>query len=335
MFHLVEVKSEQQKQRFCALGGIPAQELDMLPQRKADALLLLETPAGRSVARCGLWWRGTSVHEGVPTGAVGYYFTENVAAAVQILRFAYQRLAAEDCGLAVGPMDGNTWRRYRLVTERGNVPPFFLEPSNPDDWPEHFIAAGFTPLAHYHSALVTDISRKDPLAEPAYRRFQSEGGTLRALRRNRLDEELRSIHALSCECFRDSPFFTPLGPDEFDKLYAPLRNCWRPELILLAECDGKLVGLVFAIPDLLQAERGENVDTIVIKSLAVHPSAAGNGLGTVLADQCHRAAERLGYRRAIHAMMHDGNYSTRISRRTASVIRRYALFGKRLDQGAE
>lgn len=334
MFHLIEVNTEQQKQRFCALGGIPAQELDMFPQRLADALLLLETPAGDSVARCGLWWRGTSVHKGLPTGAVGYYFAENAAAAVQLLRVACQRLAAEGCGLAVGPMDGSTWRRYRLVTEQGNIPPFFLEPTNPADWPEHFIAAAFTPLAHYRSALVTDLSRKDPLAEPAFRRFQSERGTLRALRRNRFDEELRSIHALSGECFRDSPFFTPLGPDEFQKLYGSLRDRLRPELILLAERDGKLVGLVFAMPDLLQAERGENVDTIVIKSLAVHPEAAGTGLGTLLADQCHRAAERLNYRRAIHAMMRDGNYSTRISRRTATVIRRYTLFGKRIGRGA-
>ena len=38
-------------------------------------------------------------------------------------------------GRAVGPLDGSTWRRYRLVTERGVEPPFFMEPDNPDDWP--------------------------------------------------------------------------------------------------------------------------------------------------------------------------------------------------------
>ena len=57
------------------------------------------------------------------------------------------RLAAERCTIAIGPVDGNTWQRYRLITEPGTEPPFFLEPDNPDAWPGQFTAAGFTPLA--------------------------------------------------------------------------------------------------------------------------------------------------------------------------------------------
>ena len=43
--------------------------------------------------------------------------------------------------MAVGPMDGSTWRRYRFITERGAEPAFFLETYNPDVWPLNFTGA--------------------------------------------------------------------------------------------------------------------------------------------------------------------------------------------------
>jgi hypothetical protein len=46
----------------------------------------------------------------------------------------------------------------------------------------------------------------------------------------------------------------------------------------------------------------------------------------------HEAAHRLGYRRAIHALMHAANPSRRISGHTARTIRRYTLFARPLGR---
>ena len=51
----------------------------------------------------------------------------------------------------------------------------------------------------------------------------------------------------------------------------------RPDLILMAERAGDLVGFMFAVPDLLQARRGESVDTIILKTMAVDPSCRAIG----------------------------------------------------------
>lgn len=340
MYRTVQVDTEQQWERFRSLGAIAAEEVDALPRRRADAFWLLESSGGCPVARCGVWWNGTAVHEGLPTGVIGHYYAEDLAAGAQMLHFACSRLKGQGCRLAVGPMDGSTWRRYRLVTERLVVarddhPPFFLEPDNPDSWSEHFLTAGFSPVARFHSSLVTDLSLRHPLAQSAQSSFESEGGVLRSLRMDHFDDELQSIYSLSSECFRHNPFFTPLSWEEFQTLYGGLREGVRPELVLLAERAGKLIGLVFAMPDLVQLARNGSIDTVVIKSLAVSPDSAGAGLGSVLVDRCHRVAQQSGFRRVIHATMHDGNYSARISQRTASVFRRYALYGKRLQGEAE
>jgi GNAT superfamily N-acetyltransferase len=104
----------------------------------------------------------------------------------------------------------------------------------------------------------------------------------------------------------------------------------RPEIVLFAEQHGQPIGFIFAIPDMLQAKRGQSIDTVIIKTMAVHPAHAGLGLGSLLMARCEHAAHELGYRRAIHALFHEKNRSGKISSHTGKVIRRYTLFAKPL-----
>ena len=106
-----------------------------------------------------------------------------------------------------------------------------------------------------------------------------------------------------------------------------------PELVLLAERDGQLVGFIFGIPDLMESARGEPLRTVIIKSMAVHPACGGSGLGGLLMDDCQRAARKLGFERAIHALMRETNLSRRISSRYGRTIRRYTLYQKTLPAG--
>jgi hypothetical protein len=54
------------------------------------------------------------------------------------------------------------------------------------------------------------------------------------------------------------------------------------------------------------------------------------GLGGALMDLVQRSARDLGFRRAIHALIHETNVSRTISGRFARTFRRYALFSKQL-----
>jgi len=100
--------------------------------------------------------------------------------------------------------------------------------------------------------------------------------------------------------------------------------------VLLAEKEGELVGYILGIPDLLQAKRGERVNTVILKTMAVHPDHAGAGIGGLLMALCHRAAHAAGFRRGIHALYHEANRSGRISGHTAGVFRRYVLYSREL-----
>jgi hypothetical protein len=295
----------------------------------------LMSDGGAVTARYSLWWQRVPDLPGERLGLIGHYAAADERAGAAALARACQQLAGRGCTLAVGPMDGSTWHRYRLLTERGAEPPFFLEPDNPDGWPEHFTSSGFDVLAGYFSSLNPDLSRRDPRVPAAQARLAGAGVAIRALDLDHFDAELQRIFAVAQVSFRPNFLYTPLTAESFLDLYRPLRMYVHPELVLIAEQEGRPVGFLFATPDWLQAQRGQQIDSVVVKTVAVLPERAFAGLGAILGDICHQRALELGYRRAIHALMHENNVSLNISRRTGTVIRRYALYSRRLAPQSE
>jgi GNAT superfamily N-acetyltransferase len=330
MYQPIKALGRDEEERFCTLSGLSTLNPGILARQHPDASWMLADAAGHAVARCSLWWNGTPAHADHRLGLIGHYAVAEQEAADPLLQLACEQLVAHGCTLAVGPMDGNTWQRYRLLTERGTEPIFFLEPDNPDHWPGHFRQQGFTALAQYYSAVNTDLDRPQPRIAEIAKRVAGQGITLRSLHADRFEEELRAIHALSLASFRDNFLYTPIGQEEFVAQYRGIQPHVQPQLVLLAEQRRRLVGFLFAIPDLLQAQHGEPINTAIIKTMAVHPDCGGAGLGSLLMARCHEMAYKLGYTRAIHALMHEDNRSGKISRRTAQPIRRYTLFARPL-----
>jgi GNAT superfamily N-acetyltransferase len=226
-------------------------------------------------------------------------------------------------------MDGSTWRRYRLLTERGDAPPFFLEPDNPDDWPLHFEALGFHALAHYYSSINDNNARcKDHSA--LARRLERAGYSLRSLTSQDMEAELGRLWQLSSAEFGDNFLYVPIAEAEFLDLYTPLLDQLRPELVVIMEWRGKPVAFCLALPDLLQAKRGQPVDTVIFKSIAVLQAHHGKGLAAVMLAQINRTARALGMHRSIHALMHEDNASRLLDRPLMRDFRRYTLYARPL-----
>ena len=292
--------------------------------------LALQDAAGRLIARCSLWRARDA--RGAPTtaGLIGHYAAFDADAGGELLEHALDRHRADGRERVIGPMDGSTWHRYRLLTERGTEPTFFMEPDNPDDWPTHFTDAGFAPLATYFSALNTDLSRHDPRSDSRRVELERDGINLRTIDVGRFDTELAAIHEVSLAAFAENLLYSPIGLDAFRASYTPIRPNLVPELVLLAERRQQLVGFIFGVPDLMEPGRGEPLRTMIIKSIAVHPECGGRGLGWLLWDYCQRAGEKLGFERVIHALMHETNRSLSISAHTGTPIRRYTLYERAL-----
>lgn len=311
---------------FTPSPQLPAFEAALVVRHRTDEHLVAVVN-GEVVARTSLWWKETPALDGARVGAIGHYSDASAEAAKVLLDAVCERLRSEGCGLAVGPMDGNTWRRYRFITERGAEAAFLMEPDNADDAPSRWVAAGFASLAEYFSALNDDLEYEDAQVTRAGERLMRGGVAVRALDAARFDEELRRIYEVSVAAFPENFLYTPLPEAEFVVQYAAVRERVRPELVLLAEHEGRAVGYVFAVPDWL---RGSGTDTVIVKTVAVLPGRAFAGLGTWLVALAQIAARKLGYRRAIHALMHESNNSRNLSARYAKPFRRYTLYSRSL-----
>jgi GNAT superfamily N-acetyltransferase len=326
---LIKIQGPDDLKNVEGLSALPAFPPELLVQQRPDAHWLL-VEEGHAAGRCSLWWRNTPPHEGHRLGLIGHYAANGSAVGAALLRQACEQLAAHGCTLAVGPMDGSIWHHYRFITERGPEPAFFTEPDNDDEWPRHFAQNGFAALATYHSSVANDLSHLDPHTHRAEAVLLRKGVRVRPVNLDQFEEELRRIYHITMISFRKHFLFQPIDEAGFLDLYRPMRPFLRAEMTLLAERDGQTIGFAFALPDVLQARRGKSVDTVVINTVAVLPDHASAGLGGLLLERVQAIARDLGYRRAIHALMHDSNISCNLSRRYAAPMRVYTLFAKGL-----
>jgi GNAT superfamily N-acetyltransferase len=328
--------SPQQRSVLAQAPGLPPFDAMQIAGHAAD-LHLCALGAGDEVsAYCSLWWKETPPLTAHRVGAIGHYAAVDDDAALGLLAEAQRLLRENGSTIAVGPMDGNTWRRYRFVIVPGPVEaaetPFLLEPTNPPEWPRQFEQTGFTRLAEYYSALSTDLGRYDERIAPIAARLQDAGVQVRSSRNTDLREQLRRIYAVSRISFKRNFLYTELPESAFIAQYLPLLERIQPELVLLAESGGDLVGYLFAIPDLAQAARGQAIDTFIIKTVAILPEPRLRGLGGLLVARAHEAGNRLGYTRAIHALMHEDNVSRNISGHYATTMRKYVLYSRELER---
>lgn len=256
--------------------------------------------------------------EGLRTAAIGQFACDDAVAGAALLRTAMEQVRSEGYGAVLGPMDGNTWSRYRLVVESDGTPPFLMEPTNPDWYPAAFNDAGMEVVSTYISAVRdADSASKAPVAP--------DGVTLRAFHPARAEDALGAIHDLSLQAFAENAFYTPVSREAFVGSYTPVIGMLDPDLVLLAEDgDGRLVGFLFGIPNLTE---GASPASVILKTYA----SRMKGVGSFLADTFHQGVRDKGYKRVIHALMHVDNLSATHSDRTGGhVFRRYALWGAKL-----
>lgn len=265
---------------------------------------------------CSLWWSHTPRLAGRRTGFVGSWPGIAGEAGTALLSAAKQRLHVAGCEVAVGPIDGSTWHRYRLVVEDCGDAPFFFEPTMRDDG--SFAAAGFRPIAEYRSNVVaTGPGRVEP----------PDGTRFRSFRRNDAVRELGLFHAIAVEAFRDAFLYAPIACEDFLALYCPVLPLVDADLALIAERNGRPVGFVFAVPEPGRAR-------VVIKTVAVRDTVRGRGIGTALMRAVEARAHERGHGEAVHALAHDRNASLRFSRGRGRLLRRYALLGCALGPDA-
>ncbi len=286
----------------------------------------------RILARCSVWYNSLPATDGVVPATIGHFEAIDEQSGVTLLTSIVDHFRkGSPVKYVVGPMDANTWNRYRLVTDSDGRPPFLMEPDHPAFYPNIWRRVGFTSVADYHSAELPLLFSEDPRLQRAIARLQEQGITLRNLRMNDYQQELHRIHRISCDAFAHNYFYTPIDSEAFDQLYAPYRDKIDPRLVFLVEKQGETIGFLFGMADFLQAMRGESMDTVIFKTIAVRQHRELAGLGLWMIHHGHQQAAHLGFKRVIHALVTSQSKLQHLGGQESLVFRRYSLFGLSLS----
>ncbi len=280
---------------------------------------------------------------GRPYGMIGFFEALQGEAAGELFREAVSWLRESGAGAVLGPMDGDTWHRYRLNVGPFDDPPFLLEPYNPPYYEAMWMANGFAPLERYYSKRV-DPSAVVTHLEEKRRAALATGYRLRPIDMKRFREELGTIYELSRRIFAGNCLYTEISGEEFISLYAGSRALIDPDLVLFAQApSGEDVGFLFAYPDRFRAvaamkgergllarlrfllHRGE-AGAVDFKTLGVLREHRRSGVAAALFHEGHRQAVEKGYRFANHCLFREGNPSGDLDGRAGRVMRTYVLY---------
>lgn len=256
---------------------------------------------------------------GVPLGILGWFdCPDDLELARELFAGGVAWLHDRGARRIVGPMDGDTWHRYRVNVGPFDRPPFPLEPSNPPYWRALWEEAGFTCVESYSSKLVSDLSAMVQHFAASAERAAEAGVTIRPLRRERLRDELALVHAISSEIFAEAPFYAPIELADFLALYDGIERLLDPELVVFAvDPDGREIGFLFAYAA---------QETVHFKTLGVRAAWRRTGVSGALAHHGYSTARRMGLRHANHALMRDDNRSQSMDAGLGTVFRRYLLY---------
>jgi hypothetical protein len=295
----------------------------LLSEKPHISRVLCSSTDSTPLATYSLWIDGVKSIDERKTGAIGHLYAADSSSAAIALDNACRILRKAGCRLAVGPLDGSTWRNYRLRTYTDGSAEFPGEPSCPGITPEDFRNAGFHSIAEYSSSRVQLLPISQTEIASMMKFITETGVTVRTLDAARIEDELLSIFRLSRVSFVENFMYIDCELSEFMDKYMAFARVLDPELVLIAEKNNEMVGYILAF--------ALDRSTVVLKTIARRPGEDLRGLGRALVTLCHDAAIRKGYREAVHALYKHDNVSARFScRANARIVRRYELFAREL-----
>jgi hypothetical protein len=257
--------------------------------------------------------------DGLKSMAIGTIELSSLEAGLSLLQHIEAIAKNEGFGALIGPMDGSTWHKYRLIWESDDSPSFMMEPTSGIHDLTAFEKAGFASISQYVSSIadLTDTFAAAPLQVPGISIENWDGQDGEML--------IRHLFEISSQSFANNRFYTPISFDAFLGIYRPILPFIQKEHVLFARGgDGQIKGFLFGTPNFLDQS---NQRSVILKTYASNI----RGVGHMLADSYHRRALDMGFSRVIHALMHESNISKdRSEKHKSRIFRKYALMGKRI-----
>ncbi len=318
----VDVEFRLNRKEPCWVPPLRAERMRYLDPRKnpffahAEVAHFVAVRDGRDAGRIAAVRnrRHEEVH-GEPVGFFGFLEAGEDGEVVRaLLDAAATWLRSRGLTAMRGPASYDSNEVYGALVEGFDHPPFVMMPWNRPSLPGLLEEAGLAKARDLLAWWVTPDGMPERVRRIADRTLARSGFALRALRKDRFDEEVAIVRDLYNRAWERNWGFVPLSDEEIAYKATDLRRIVEPEIVLFVLRDGREVGFLMALPDANQALltnrsgrllpfgllrilwRWRKIDRIRVVTLGLLAEHRHLGLETVLYRTVFDHGIRLGYR---------------------------------------
>lgn len=188
-------------------------------------------------------------------GFFGFFESVNdYNVARKLLKVAMIHLKSQSLDLMRGPVNLSTNYEVGALIDAFDLPPMINMIYNPDYYPEFYERFG---LAKVKDLLAYKITEYDEPPERMVRivdRIRKKANVVvRPLNMKKFDDDVRAINRIYNDAWEKNWGFIPMSEDEFFHIAKDMKQIVDPDLVFIAEIDGRPVGFQLALPNVYQA----------------------------------------------------------------------------------
>ena len=264
--------------------------------------------------------------QGVPYGQIGLFEVIEDFEAFSFMITEAEHLLSGSKNILF-PFFVSTWHNYRMTTkEEFN---FFLEQPCKLYYGKFIQKYGYDTSYIYKSSFNDNLDKIEEKNLASFKKAEERGVKFRNFDKTKWEEELKILYGISCEAFKENPFYSEISLEGFLDLYRGSLKIIDEKLITIAfSADNKPIGFIFCLPDLTVQFQTCKLDTItgkikffltrkktktmILKSTCMLKECRNSGVYGSMVYQQARYARSIGYTNMIGAFYSAANVSQKI-----------------------
>lgn len=284
---------------------------------------------------------------GTRSGSFGFVEGVDDAEVFRVLLEAAEVfLRSHDCDEIIGPLNPTIHHELGILVAGFETPPYFMLTHNPPYYQKHISRCGYLKLRDFYAYKIEAHTYRDLPASPSPKvRVELRHPNMR-----RFEDELKILWAIYNNAFTGHWGFSPISWEDFYALAKDLKRIIDPELVHIAEKEGKAVGFILALPNLNEAlihvkngrllplnwltllKRRRHIKSVRIITVAVIKEYQPLGLGQYLYQAVAKNIIKKGYLHAeISWVVEDNKVMNKIARRVGGYLyKTFRLYFKKL-----
>ncbi len=222
----------------------------------ADAEFYLALSGGRVVGRvAAILDRAHNRFHQENAGFFGFFESVNDSAVAEaLLRRARQWVFDRGANVMRGPVSPSTNYECGMLIEGFDSSPMVMMTYNPPYYPTLMDRAGLRKArdlyAYLSNSHIIDLKKIGRIAD---RVMATAGVNVRPIDMKNFDAEVAGIWEIYSAAWARNWGFIPMSKEEFVHMGKEMKQILKPELVLVGEVGGRMVGFALALPDINQA----------------------------------------------------------------------------------